>query len=260
MKITIIGAGNVGFHLSQRLVEVGHQVHQIFSRKTNKVLRIARIVNAIPIDNIASLNQISDLYIIAVKDDAIESVAEKMAKQISKYSRVVHTSGSVSSEVLAPYFSQYGVFYPLQTFSVNQMADFSNIPMLIDASTDKMKEEMLELAQTISPKCYLINDEQRAKIHVGAVMVNNFTNHLYAMVEDMMQKEELPMEVLVPLILEGAKKVAHFPAKEIQTGPAKRNDTDTIDKHRLFLEKYPNYKKVYEVLNNSILEMYKNKN
>ncbi len=257
MKITVIGAGNVGYHLSQRLKEVGHTIVQIFSRQTNKVIRISRIIGANPIDNLSSLNPGADLYILAVKDDAIATVAEKIKKRIPATSWVVHTSGSTPSTVLEPYFENYGVFYPLQTFSMNRLADFLNIPILIDANKELMKNRLQELAETVSSKIYLINDEQRAKIHVTAVVVNNFTNYLYTMAEDILQQEELPMEVLIPLIQETSKKVSLYPAKEMQTGPAQRGDKKTIKRHLEFLEKYPNYQKIYEVLSKGIEEMKK---
>ncbi|MGK0388196.1 MAG: putative short-subunit dehydrogenase-like oxidoreductase (DUF2520 family) [Maribacter sp.] len=260
MKITIIGSGNVGYHLSQRLKEVGHTISQIFSRKTTKVLRISRIIGAIPIDNLSSLQADADLYIIAVKDDVIGLVAEKMRKKLPENTWVVHTSGSVPSTVLCPYFNNYGIFYPLQTFSISRMADFLNIPILIDSNTELMKDRLHQLAETVSPKVYHINDEQRAKLHVTAVMVNNFTNHLYAIAEDILQKEELPMEVLIPLIQETSNKVSLFPAKDMQTGPARRGDEDTIQRHLDFMGNHEEYKEIYEVLTASLKRMYEKKN
>ncbi len=256
MNITIIGAGNVGYHLSQRLKEVGHNIQQVFSRRTDKVLRVSKIVGAQPIDNISSLQSGANLYIIAVKDDAIGDVAEKMRKKLAGNTWVVHTSGSVPATVLAPYFNNYGVFYPLQTFSISRMADFLNIPILVDSNKELMKNRLYQLGETISPKVYRINDEQRAKLHVTAVMVNNFTNHLYAMAEDILKKEELPMEVLIPLIQETSKKVSLFPAKEMQTGPAIRGDEDTIQRHMAYLDQFPDYQKVYQALTDSLKRMY----
>ncbi|MGB1217651.1 MAG: NAD(P)-binding domain-containing protein, partial [Saprospiraceae bacterium] len=124
MKITVIGAGNVGYHLSQRLKEMGHTIVQVFSRRTDKVLRISKIVGAEPIDNLASVNGKADLYILAVKDDAIGLVAEKLAKKLHKTAWIVHTSGATPSTILAAHFYNYGIFYPLQTFSIARMPDF----------------------------------------------------------------------------------------------------------------------------------------
>ncbi len=256
MNITIIGAGNVGYHLSQRLVEVGHRIQQIFSRKTDKVIRISKIIKAEPIDNLSSVKKGADLYILAVKDDAIGSVAEKIRKKIPGNSWVVHTSGSTPSTVLEPYFENYGVFYPLQTFSMNRMAEFTDIPFLVDANKELMKERLYSLAETISPKVYRIDDEARAKIHVSAVFVNNFTNHLYAIAEDMLRSEELPIEVISPLIQETAKKIRFHSPQTVQTGPAVRGDEATIQRHLEYLEKFPKYKEVYELLTGSIGGMY----
>ncbi len=259
MKISIIGAGNVGYHLSQRLKEVGHQISQIFSRQTNKAVRVSRIIGAVPIDNISSLQPDAQLYIIAVKDDAIATVAEKMRKKLPGNTWVVHTSGSTPSDVLAPHFNNYGVFYPLQTFSINRMADFLNIPILVDSNKELMKNRLFQLAETVSSKVYLINDEQRAKIHVTAVMVNNFSNHLYSIAEDILRKEELPMEILIPLIQETSKKISMFPAKEMQTGPAIRGDEKTIQRHLKFLEQYNGYQEVYQMMTESLQKMYGDK-
>lgn len=257
MRVTIIGSGNVGYHLSQRLKEVGHQIVQMYSRTTTKVVRVARVVDAMPIDRFSALTGDADLYIIAVKDDAIQEVAQKMSKYLPVLARVVHTSGTVSSEVLMPYFKNNGVFYPLQSFSIARLPDFSNLPILVYAGQKEIQTSLEKFARTVSPKVYVINDEERAKLHVTAVLVNNFTNHLFAIAEDILAQENLPNEILLPLIQETVKKIEHIPAKTAQTGPAKRNDQITIQRHLQFLEKYKAYQEVYEVLSESLMEMYR---
>lgn len=252
MNITIIGAGNLGYHLAQRLTEVGHSIVQIFSRHTNKATRIARIIQAQPIDNLASLQAGADLYLIAVSDDAVGAVAGKMRKRIPESSRVAHCSGTLPSTVLADHFKEYGVLYPLQTFSISRMPDFSRIPVLVDASSREFQDQLLYLAETISPKSQTMDDAQRAVLHLGAVFVNNFSNHLYAVAEEILSQHGLGMNLLHPLIEETARKVGQFSAKEAQTGPAARGDMETIERHLAALASSPEYRKIYELMTEGI--------
>jgi hypothetical protein len=72
-------------------------------------------------------------------------------------------------------------------------------------------------------------------LHVAAVFVNNFTNHLYTIGNKICEENQVPFDILKPLILETAHKIMTISPNEAQTGPAKRNDITTIEAHQLFL-------------------------
>lgn len=251
-NIVLIGAGNVGFHLGQRLFEKGINILQVFSRTFSKAQYLAKQINSQPINDLTKINSNAEGYILAIKDDALSDVAQQLSRFNLNHAILAHTSGATPSSIFKPYFQNHGVFYPLQTFSVKRPANFDTLPMCIDGSNPQTKANLMILAKAICPNIYAIDDQQRAILHVAAVFVNNFTNHLFAIGENIVGKEQLPFELLKPLIQETVSKIANHPAKSMQTGPAIRKDNQTIQRHLAFLERYPDYRNIYQLLTKSI--------
>lgn len=247
IRIVIIGAGNVGQHLISAFAKSDTiEVTQVFTRNPETVF---------PLDNsvkvVHSYTEITeaDLYIISVSDNAIAEVSRNLP---FKNKLVVHTSGSVSMNNLDPK-NRKGVFYPLQTFSKSKEVNFRGIPICIEAE-NQADYQLLELvAKTISDTVFNINSEQRKALHVAAVFVNNFVNHLYQIGHDICIENNIPFEILNPLIQETANKVISLSPKEAQTGPAKRNDTQTINSHLSFLSD-ETQKEIYKTLTKSIID------
>lgn len=252
IKISIIGAGNVATHLGQRFFDCKINVVNVFSRDFSKAEQLAERIEATPINDLSDLSDDADIFIVAVKDDAINEVAEQM---FIKNKLVVHTSGATPSTVFKKAFERYGIFYPLQTFSVGQPVDFETLPICVDANSAKDLKLLEDLGKLICPNIYRIDDKERAILHVCAVMVNNFTNHLYTIANDILDHENISMNILKPLIQETVNKIQNNPPKEMQTGPAIRKDSQTIEKHLDFLEKYPNYQMIYKMMSESIQQV-----
>ena len=243
IKTVIIGSGNVAQHLIMAFAKSNKiEVIQAFSRQKeslNQLLDANKITS-----NFNDLVQ-ADLYIIAVSDDAIASVSAQLP---FNNRLVVHTSGSVSIDALDPK-NRRGIFYPLQTFSKNKAIDFSSIPICLESDTDY---DFLEIvARDISNNVYKINSEQRKSLHIAAVFVNNFVNHLYQIGHEICEANKVSFEVLKPLLLETANKVMLLSPLEAQTGPAKRNDQQTIASHLEALSN-ENHKTIYKLLTQSI--------
>jgi predicted short-subunit dehydrogenase-like oxidoreductase (DUF2520 family) len=252
LKVVIIGAGRVGFHLAKRLFEVGIPVSQIFSRQQIKANKLANLIQAEPISDLSKVSKDADLYILAVSDDAITEVAKKLSKILKKDSFLVHTSGATSSAVFEEHFKRYGILYPLQSFSFEKKPDFSNIPICIDSQNPLDLAFLTEIANEIGPKVYCIDDDQRQFLHVSAVFVNNFVNHLYFLGKEILDEEEISMELLKPLIIETANKIIDNDPKAMQTGPAIRGDTTTIKAHLELIENKPEIHKLYQYITKSI--------
>jgi predicted short-subunit dehydrogenase-like oxidoreductase (DUF2520 family) len=226
VSVLLIGNGNVATHLNNAFLDVDNiHVTQISSRKLDVIPQ-------------------ADVTIIAVSDDAISEVSSKI-----KNSFVVHTSGSVSLNDLKNE-SKKGVFYMLQTFSKDKKVDFSEVPFCLEAEDDNDYQLLETLAKSIGKNIYPINSEQRKTLHVAAVFVNNFTNHLYKIGNDICKENNVPFEVLQPLIKETALKIEELSPKKAQTGPAIRNDKKTIKNHLNLLDK--NQQKIYKTLTKSI--------
>lgn len=226
ISVLIVGKGNVGTHLYNALLNIDTiSVQQISSRKLNNIPK-------------------ATITIIAVSDDAIAQVTSKINNSF-----VVHTSGSFSIDSLKNK-SRKGVFYMLQTFSKEKEVDFSKIPFCLEAENKEDLQLLEKLAKILGDKVYHINSTQRKSLHVAAVFVNNFTNHLYKIGYDICQKNNVPFEVLMPLIEETSDKIKTVSPENAQTGPAKRNDKSTIENHlNLLSEKQ---KEIYKILTKSI--------
>jgi len=251
MRISIIGSGNVATHLAAAFKNAGHRMVQVYSRDMQNAALLAYHVGAEPIDDLNQVNPETDIFIISVKDDAIISTA----KILSKHQKlIVHTSGATDLSSLSAFTSNAGVFYPLQTLSKNKEVDFFTVPLCIEGADEKIISELEQLAQTISNHVYRINSEQRKILHLAAVFACNFPNYLYSIAQQLLAKHNMEFELLRPLILETAQKVQnHLPA-EVQTGPAIRNDENTMAIHLQMLDDEPELKKLYDVLSQAIIK------
>lgn len=252
MRITLIGSGNVATHLAAAFKNAGHAIVQVYSRDMQNAALLAYHVKAEAIDNFDNINSETDLFIIAVKDDAIGDTAQKLA-QYNKL--IVHTSGATPLNVLTQFTGNAGVFYPLQTFSKTKEVDFRTVPLCIEGADEQITGQLEELARTVSNNVYRVNSDQRKILHLAAVFACNFPNYLYYAAGKLLQQRDLDFNLLRPLILETAEKVQeHLPA-DVQTGPAIRNDETTMAAHLQLLQDNPELERVYTELSQLIIKM-----
>lgn len=249
IKVSIIGSGNVAQHLIatfQNPEKSGSEIElaQVFSRKRAALATLLRPEQIIT--NYADLQE-ADLYIIAVSDDAIETVSKQLP---FKNRLVVHTSGSMPLTSLHDN-NRKGVFYPLQTFTKGKAVDFKTIPICLEAENAPDYQVLDKIAKSISDKVHAINSDQRKALHVAAVFVNNFSNHLYAIGNNICQENQIPFDILKPLIQETVEKLNTLSPDEAQTGPAIRNDQKTIAAHEAFLTDEKQLT-IYKILTQSI--------
>ena len=245
IRITLIGSGNVAQHLIKAFTKSeGIEIEQVFSRKKESLVHLINSDKIVT--NFSDLKE-ADLYIIAITDDAISEVSEQLPFQNQL---VVHTSGTSSIDVLNSK-NRKGVFYPLQTFSKNKTVDFSVIPICLEAENESDYNVLETVAKSISNAVFSISSEQRKALHVSAVFVNNFTNHLYQIGQEICNEHQISFEILKPLIHETSDKIKTLNPIDAQTGPAKRNDYGTIEAHLNYLTN-ENQKQIYKILTQSI--------
>ncbi len=250
MKVVIIGSGNVATVLGRLLKRKGHEIVQVISRNGDHAKILADELQCPFSDNNNAVDMDAGVYLVAVNDGALYELNNSfhLGRKL-----IVHTAGSVPMDILQNISVNYGVLYPLQ--SLRKEMDYpADIPFLIDGNTEETMTLIGDFAQTISGTVAKAGDEERLKLHVAAVVVSNFTNHLYALAEDFCTKENIDFKLLAPLIKETAQRVeTHSPAS-VQTGPALRNDVFTLDKHLRLLSNHPRLKYIYLKLTDSIMK------
>ena len=250
MRIVIFGSGNVASVLGRLCKKNGHEIIQVISRNAAHAKILADELNCGFADYTGTADTNAELYLVAVNDGALYDLNNKI--HIGN-KLIVHTAGSVSKEVLKDVSVNYGVLYPLQSLR-KEMEYAGEIPFLVDGNTGEIITVVEDLAKTISSKVTKANDEERLKMHVAAVVVSNFTNHLYALAEDFCKKENIDFKLLFPLIKETACRIDIISPADAQTGPAARNDIFTLDKHLQLLSDHPKLKYIYLKLTDSIMK------
>ncbi len=247
-KVIILGAGNVANHLyrSFSLVE-DIEIVQVYNRNPEHLNFVKD-----PSKRISQLDELkeADLYLVAINDDALTEIADKL--KINK-GIVAHTSGGQTMGVFDK-FKDHGVFYPLQTFSKNKNLNFKEIPICIEANTEENENYLKKIAGLVSEQIYEVNSDQRKALHISAVFVNNFSNHLFTIAEDYCREKELPFKIFRPLIKETFSKIDMLSPFSAQTGPAIRNDQRTIKEHLEMLQ--GDRKRIYTILTESIQNLH----
>jgi predicted short-subunit dehydrogenase-like oxidoreductase (DUF2520 family) len=255
MKVVMVGSGNVASVLSILIQKGGHEIVQVAGRNIDHAKALASKYNAGAINLNETRFAPADIYIVALADAALDSI-DKITGFKNKL--VVHTAGSVSIDALKNNSSEYGVLYPLQTLS-GLTQQIPEVPFLVQGNTEETLQRITEFARTLSNNVITANDEERLHYHVAAVIVSNFTNHLYAIAEGYCEKEKINFKNLLPLINEVTSRVNFNSPHDVQTGPAIREDISTLALHLQILSTHPHVKYLYLKLSESILKMHEKK-
>lgn len=248
LSIVLLGTGNVATHLFQAFQNAPNiEIVEVFGRDATALDYFARYTKvSTTIDAIKN----ADIYVIAVSDDAITQVSQSLTQ---KEGLIAHTSGSVSLSGLQT--KRKGVFYPLQSFTKEKEVNFSEVPICIEAESKEDLDVLLSLGKSISNQVHPVSSQQRKKLHLSAVIVNNFSNHLFHWANEICEENAIPFHLLQPLISETVDKMRHLSPFDAQTGPARRNDLVTMQGHIEQLQ-YPLQKKIYQLMSESIKTLY----
>lgn len=253
MKITIIGTGNVATHVGFRLYQIGETVVQVVGRDARAAAALAGEIGADGCSLFTEISRETDLLLLAVSDKAIGEVARQLVGAGFFKTLMVHCSGATPQLVFEGTGAErYGVFYPLQTFTKNRPVDFAKIPICVSANTPADAAQLMALAKKTGGNAVEMADEQREVLHVAAVFINNFTNHLATISYGLLASQSLAPSLLQPLLEETVAKIATGNPAAMQTGPAIRGDRPTVERHLALLNGHPDWQRVYEAMTASI--------
>lgn len=248
-NIVMIGSGGVATHLGLGLHHAGHRILQVYSPNLSHARQLGTRIDAAGISDLQELDTTADLYIIAITDKAISPLAASLPPDLSC---VVHTSGTTDIKVLSGRFRSWGVIYPLQTFSRERKVDMARVPLLLEADQEQTLIFLENCMRSMSLDIRQANSRQRAMLHIAAVFACNFTNHFYALADDLLQESGMSFDLLHPLITETASKATRHTPASVQTGPAVRNDTGTLQRHLELLAGRPELLRLYALISESI--------
>lgn len=251
-KISIIGAGNLSWHLAPALEAAGHLVKEIYSRDISKATTItSRLYHAVPKDDLDFSASESNVFILSISDNSIKEVAGQL--QLPKNVFVAHTSGTTDIDTLEK-FENTAVLYPLQTFSKSRKIAFTQVPICLEAGNEVSRQVFEQIAQSISRDIRYLDSEKRKGLHLAAVFACNFTNHLLGIASHILQCEDLPSNILHAIISETINKAMETNPFDVQTGPAVRDDRNTIAAHLHMLADIPEFGAIYRAISESIQE------
>ena len=245
-NIILIGSGNVATHLGINLKNHNFNIVQVISSTLKNAKILATKLDSDFSNNISDLKK-ADLIIVAVSDKEIGNIANQIIN-----TPIVHTSGSVGLEVFKKHFNA-GVFYPLQTFNTNVEVVFKEVPICIEANNKAFEEEIIKVAQKISENVVKMDSKQRKHLHIAAIFSFNFTNQMFAISDDILEKSNIDFKLLLPIIKQTVNKLKTKKAIEVQTGPAKRKDLEIIKQHLNLISNKKN-KEIYKLISESIIK------
>jgi predicted short-subunit dehydrogenase-like oxidoreductase (DUF2520 family) len=254
--VSFIGSGNLAWHLAPALDNAGFVVKEVFSRNPkHATLLTERLYQADVKATLDFSTSRSQIFIIAVSDDAIQSISQEII--LPDEAILVHTSGSQPLSVLGYAATPHiGVLYPLQSFSKSKRVEFKEIPVFIESDSNDSQRLIRQMAEAISRKVYTITSAERKSLHVAAVFASNFVNHMLTLSKDILTESKLDFNFLKPLILETIEKSLELGPEKTQTGPALRGDMETLDHHMELLQTDESVAEIYKIVSQHIIDRY----
>lgn len=255
MHVTIIGSGNLAWHLAPALDNTDFAVREVFSRNPRHAKALVeRLYQAEVMTSLNFTSSLSRIFIIAVTDDAIEEIVQEI--RLPSDAVLLHTSGSRPLTVLESASAHIGVFYPLQTFTKGKKIDFKDVPVFLESNDRQVMAVLNKMARAISGSVHQIASSQRLALHLAAVFASNFTNYMLTLSGDILKANKLNFDLLKPLIAETMNKSLALGSEAAQTGPARRGDLQILDTHFEFLKHDPETAEIYRIISQSIVDRY----
>ena len=253
-RVVILGAGRVATHLAPALVRVGYSLLQVWSRTEESARQVAEPLGVAYTTDLEAVTEDADIYIVCVADKALPEVAERIFRRANKTALFLHTAGSMGIEVWQQCgVKHYGILYPLQTFSKERVVDMREVSLFVEASSEEALARTEALARSLSDKVFRADSRRRAQLHIAAVFACNFANAMYDAAHRLLAEEEIPFEVLLPLIDETAAKVHMLVPQEAQTGPAVRGDRVVMQRHLEALAEDERLREIYSLISEYIM-------
>jgi predicted short-subunit dehydrogenase-like oxidoreductase (DUF2520 family) len=239
-NIVIIGSGNVAWQMAQHL-----PVKQIIVSEASKIQDVEMLFPSSVVTTITHIDRKADLYMLCVRDTDLETVISDLPFHLSHDQVIVHTSGACDIDILSSKAEHYGCIWPIQTITRGKLLTKAEMSVVVSANDNSIAERLTLLAESIADHVHIATPSDKAKLHLSAVMTNNFIHHLIVSTRQYCEDQGLPFDLLLPILKETIIKASLPDADQTQTGPARRGDNETIDHHLTLLEEYMFLKHIY---------------
>jgi predicted short-subunit dehydrogenase-like oxidoreductase (DUF2520 family) len=228
MKIVFIGAGSLAHCVAQEMQRVGMTIGQIYSRTGEHAKLLAKKLNCRWTADTDGIMPDADLYIFALKDDALPDVIRKMKSNGGLW---VHTSGNMPVDIFEGYAGRYGVFYLLQTFTKKRRIWLKDVPVFLEANNPDDAKLLKNVAIALTGRAYCLDSEKRARIHLASVFAVDFVNCMYRMASRLMEEQEFEYSLLLPAMMEAAERLGECDPYSVQADPLLRLNIHSPEKH-----------------------------
>lgn len=249
MRIVFLGSGNIAHFFAPVLSRKGHDIVQVYSRTLTHASSLAALTGSAVTDDLTAIDPDADVYILAIKDDALAEVAAQLSFEGKT---VIHCAGAVSLDVLQQVSANRAVIWALYSVRKHNLPERSDVPLIVEGSNEQALDMAYRIASDISDRVLKTDYTHRQMLHLNAVFVNNFTNHLLTIAQKICEQHQLPFDILQPIIRQTLEQTEKILPSESQTGPAIRHDEATIAKHLELLAAYPGWQEVYASISKSI--------
>ena len=249
MNFSIIGSGNIAHYFGERCIAAGHFITEVISTNEISGKQLADKLNT---QFLSDYNESkSDTFLLAIPDDAIRALA---TSDFFREKKVIHTSGNIGLKEIESMSEFIACLWPIFSIQKEKLPTRNDVPFVMQSSNQPIRKKAVSLAKCITNNVTEATDEQKSILHLSAVLVNNFTNHLFAQSEKLLAKNDLDFEVLLPIIQNTVEKLAHSKPKALQTGPARRGDTSTMNTHLQILKENQQLQEIYGLLSAAIAD------
>lgn len=250
-NICIAGTGNVASHLARAVAAGNHRLAGIFSRHAAHAAEAAASYGCMHGEYSRLAQAKPDIVIVSVADSGIADTVNAIGK-LPDDTIVLHTSGTVSMDALAPVSPRHGILYPLQSFTKNADVHIDEVPFFTEASDEETLAAADALAQDIGARAYHADENVRRTLHIAGVMTNNFVNILLLEAQRLLEAKGIGPEAIRPLAEMTVRKAFAMTPRQAQTGPARRGDTEVIESQYNALPEH--LRPAYRELTNLILK------
>jgi len=240
-EVSIIGTGRLGTTLAVALSAKGYSIRSLVARRAQSARKAASHLDAdvqvLAAKQLRSLID-ADLFLITVPDDQISRVASELSEiDATRKVTALHTSGALSSDVLAPLHEKgwhTGSIHPLMSVSAVHDASLQGAFWSVEGDRSALRLGK-EIVRDLGGKSFSIRSEDKALYHAAAVMVSGNVVALFDVALEMLGECGLDRKtaraILSPLIASTVRSLETKTPEESLTGTFSRGDVETVKRH-----------------------------